>query len=197
MKLFWCQHTRAFRGAWMLEEAGVPYERVSIDIRNQQSKTYPGFLAASPMGKVPALEDGDVRIWDSAAICGYVADQYPQAGLAPVIGHPLRGAYLQWLMFTNAVIEPAMAEHFSKSPPNPIAHGWGSFDKMIETLRTGLQKGPWILGDRFTAADVLLGASCHFLRKFKMVADEPILFAYADRCAARPAFQRADAFESA
>jgi glutathione S-transferase len=196
MKLYWCPQTRAMRAAWMMEELGVPYERVRIDIRNPQSREDPAFRAASPMGKVPALEDGSVRIWDSGAICAYLADQYPKAQLAPPIGHPDRGAYLMWLMYTNSVVEPAMGEKAAKLPPNTAQYGWGSFEQMLQTLRTGIERGPWILGERFCAADVLLGMSCYFMRAFKMITDEPILFAYADRCAARPAFQRALALES-
>jgi glutathione S-transferase len=195
MRLYWCAQTRAFRIAWLLEEAGVSYERVKINIRDPDSTADPRFRAASPMGKVPALEDGAVRLWDSGAICAYVADQYLQNALAPPIGNADRGAYLQWLMFTNSVMEPAMGEKFGGLPANSSRNGWGSWAQMLETLRTGLTAGPWIMGSQFSAADVMLGSGCHFLRLFKMVSDEPLLFAYADRCAARPAFQRAQGFE--
>lgn len=197
MKLFWAPNTRAFRAVWLLEEAGVPYERVKIDIRDEKSKANPALRAASPMGKVPALEDGPVRVWDSGAICAYIADQYPAKQLAPPIGDPHRGAYLMWLMFTNSVIEPAMAEKFAKLAANPVQYGWGSWDQMLSMLRSGLERGPWILGDRFSAADVLLGSSCHFMRQFKLVSDDPILDAYLKRCEARPALQRAHAIEAA
>ena len=195
MKLYWCPKTRAVRALWMLEELGVPYERVRIDIRDASSKADPGFRAASPMGKVPALEDGPVRLWDSGAICAYLADQYPRAALAPPIGDPDRGRYLQWLLYTNSVIEPAMAEKASNAPVSAVAHGWGSFEAMLAVLREGLATGPWILGGRFSAADVLLGTSCHFLRQFKLVEAEPALWGYVDRCMARPAFQRAAALD--
>ena len=195
MKLYWAPQTRAMRAVWMLEEAKTPYERIRIDIRDPATKT-DAFLATSPMGKVPALEDGPVRIWDSGAICGYVADQYPAEKLAPPIGHPDRGRYLMWLMYTNAVIEPAMGEKAANFPPKPSTYGWGSFDLMQTTLRKGLGQGPWILGERFSAADVLLGSTCYFMRAFKMLTDDPVLFAYADRCMARPAFQRAAALET-
>lgn len=196
MRLYWCAQTRAFRIAWLLEEAGVSYERVKINIRDPDSTADPRFRAASPMGKVPALEDGAVRLWDSGAICAYVADQYPQNALAPPIGDADRGAYLQWLMFTNSVMEPAMGEKFGGLPANSSRNGWGSWAQMLQTLRTGLTEGPWILGSQFSAADVMLGSGCHFLRLFNMVSDEPLLFAYADRCAARPAFRRAQGFEA-
>jgi len=196
MKLYWCPKTRALRALWMLEELGVAYERVYIDIRDPAKKADPAFRRVSPMGKVPALEDGATRLNDSGAICAYLADQYPRAGLAPPIGSPDRGAYLQWLMFTNSTIEPAMIEKVSKAPASAVSHGWGSFAQMLDVLREGLKTGPWVLGATFSAADVLLGMSCHFMRQFKILEDEPLLFAYADRCAARPAFQRASAFEA-
>jgi glutathione S-transferase len=142
MRLYWCAQTRAFRIAWLLEEAAVPYERVAINIRDPASTVDPRFRSASPMGKVPALEDGAVRLWDSGAICAYVADQYSQSGLAPPIGNADRGAYLQWLMFNNSVIEPAMGEKFGGLPANSSRNGWGSWDQMLETLRSRLATGP-------------------------------------------------------
>lgn len=195
IKLYWCAKTRARRALWMLEELGVPFERISIDIRDPASRSEAGFRRVSPMGKVPALEDGATRLWDSGAICAYLADQYPQAGLAPAIGHADRGAYLQWLMYTNAVIEPAMGEKYAGLPAKPSQYGWGSWEQMLQVFRDGLQRGPWILGSQFTAADVLLGTSAGFLRDFRMLENDPVLFAYVDRCAARPAYQRAAAAE--
>jgi glutathione S-transferase len=191
IKLYWFPKTRAARALWLLEEAGVPFERVRMDIRDEKAKADPEFRAASPLGKVPALIDGAVRLDDSGAICAYVADAYPQAHLAPPIGAADRGAYLQWLMFTNANIEPAMAEKLSNMSPSRAAHGWGDYDSMLTRLRVGLQTGPWILGEGFCAADVLLGSAIYFLDMFKILGDEPLLSAYLQRCMARPAAQRA------
>ena len=196
MKLYWCPRTRAFRALWMLEELGVPFERVLIDIRDPVARANPAFRASSPMGKVPALEDGGTRLWDSGAICLYLADQYPAAGLAPAIGAPDRGAYLQWAMCANSVVEPAMAEKFSASPVSAAAHGWGSFDLMMDLLRKGLADGPFILGERFTAADVTLATACQFLLQFKLVSDDPLLEGYVARCSVRPAYQRAEAVDT-
>jgi len=197
MKLYWCPRTRAFRAAWMLEELGRPYERVAIDIRNDAARADPDFRVASPMGKVPALVDGAVKLWDSGAICLYLADAYPDAGLGVPIGDPARGAFLQWTLYTNAVIEPAMGEKFGNRPVNTLQNGYGSFDLMISTLAAGLTPGPWIMGQRFTAPDVLLGSSVHFMDVFKLLPDNATLRAYADRCRARPAFQRTGAFDAA
>lgn len=197
MKLYWCPRSRSTRILWLLEETGLPYERALIDIRDPAAKSDPAFRAVSPMGKVPAFEDGPTRLWDSGAIAVYVGDQYPQTGLAPAIGDPDRGAYLQWVMYTNAVLEPAMGEKVAQLPANPGQYGWGSWDLMLSTLRKGVERGPWILGDRFTTADVLLGSGVRFMRDFKLLTDDPVLFAYADRCTARPACQRAGAIEAA
>jgi len=197
IRLFWCPQTRALRALWLLEEAGVPYERIHIDIRDPKAKADPAFRAVSPQGKVPALEDGPARISDSGAICIYIADAYPQAQLAPSIGDPQRGAYLQWVMFTNSCIEPAMVERFQQLKPNPGVHGWGDFDSVIARLREGLQPGPWILGERFSAADVMLASAVRFMRLFKLIGDdETVLKDYAERCLARPAAQRALAAEA-
>ncbi len=196
MKLFWCARTRSARAMWMLEETGVDYERVVIDIRDPVTPRDPDFVAASPMGKVPALADGEVRMADSAAICLYLADRYAAGRLAPALDDPARGRFLWWMFFSPGVIEPAMAERAGGWTPKPSSHAWGSFDAMIRTLEEGLAPGPWLLGDRFTAADVMVGSSAVFLRLFKMLPDSPPIEAYADRCLARPAYQRALAAES-
>jgi glutathione S-transferase len=196
MKLYWCQNTRAFRIAWLLEESGLPYERVAIDIRNARCKEDPAFRAVSPMGKVPALEDGNTRLNDSGAICIYIADQYPHTKLGPPVDHPDRGSFLQWVLFTNSVIEPAMVEKFSKLDPAPAGRGWGSFDLMLTSLRSALRQGSWILGERFSAADVLLGSSAFYLQQFKLLGVDPVISPYVARCQARAAFQRAQAFDA-
>lgn len=189
MKLFWAPQTRAQRGIWMLEEAGVDYEmeRVELGSANHSAE----FLAASPMGKVPALVDGDAALSESAAICIYVADRYSPGVLAPRLDDPRRGKFLYWTMYTPAVVEPAMSEKFNRVEPNRRRSGWGDFDLMIETWDAALEGRDWILGDEFTAADVMLGSSAVFLRMFEMLPETRHLGAYADRCMARPAHRRA------
>jgi len=195
IKLFWCPRTRASRALWLLEELGQPFELVEIDIRDPQSRSDEAFRKASPMGKVPALSDGQVRLADSAAIGIYLADRYPEVGLAPAFDHPDRGKYLYWMTFTPGVIEPAMSEKFNGWEINPAQSGWGSFDLMIETLEVGLKPGPYLLGDDFSAADVLVGSSVNFMRMFDILPDSKVLSDYADRCTSRPAFARAMARE--
>lgn len=197
MKLYWCPRTRSARAVWMLEETGVEYQRVLVDIADPRAKKDPAVRAASPMGKVPALEDGELRMSESAAICLYLADRYASGRLAPPIDHPTRGRFLYWMFYTPAVIEPAMSEKAGGWEPHPGRNGWGSFDLMIETLERGLGDGPWIMGGTFTAADVMLGSSCVFARRFGMLPDSEVLNAYADRCLARPAYRKAMEAESA
>jgi len=195
MKLYWAPQTRSTRAIWMLEEAGVDYELETVDIRGEHRQDTAEFRAASPMGKVPALIDGEIMMSESAAICLYVADRYGADVLAPAVDHPQRGKYLYWTMYTPAVIEPSMSEKFNQVEANRQRSGWGDFDLMIETLEQGLGDREWILGDRFTAADVMLGSSAVFMRMFDMLPDSPIIGAYADRCLAREAYQKALAAE--
>jgi glutathione S-transferase len=191
VRLFWAPHTRAQRGIWLLEEAGVEYEMVRIDLGDEESRATEGFLEASPMGKVPALIDGEVSMAESAAICLYVADRYAMGLLAPALDDARRGKYLYWTLYTPAVIEPAMSEKFNNVEPNRRRSGWGDFDLMIETWDAALDGRDWILGDQFTAADVMLGSSAIFMRQFDMLPQSSNLGDYADRCLARPAYLRA------
>lgn len=196
MKLFWAPQTRSSRAVWLLEEAGVDYERELVDIRSPDRHDSDEFRTASPMGKVPALVDGEVSMSESAAIALYVADRYCPGTLAPAIDAPERGKFLYWVMYTPAVIEPAMAEKFSGVEPNRGRSGWGDFDLMIETLENALRENIWLLGEQFSAADVLVGSSVVFMRMFDMLPDSEILTRYADRCLERPAYAKALAVEN-
>ena len=191
MKLFWTPKTRSMRAIWMLEEAGIEYDMEQVDIGSEDRKDSEEFLRASPMGKVPALVDGDVAMSESAAICLYLADRYSSGELAPAIDDPRRGRFLYWLMYTPAVVEPAMIEKVSNIESNRVSYGWGDFDTMISTFEDALRDNTWILGEQFSAADVMLGSSAHFLRLFKMLPETSNIADYADRCVAREAFQRA------
>ena len=197
MKLFWAPQTRSTRAIWMLEETGLDYDLELVDISGADRHDSDEFRAASPMGKVPALVDGDVRMSESAAICLYLADRYRSGVLAPALDDPSRGKFLYWLMYTPAVVEPAMSEKFSGTEPNRRSSGWGDFGLMIETLEKGLADKAWILGDRFTAADVMLGSSVVFMRIFGILPDSNILGDYADRSLERPAFAKAMAINEA
>ncbi len=197
MKLYWAPQTRSARAIWMLEEAGITYETELVDIRAPNRHDSGAFRLASPMGKVPAIIDGDVAMSESAAICIYVADRYAPGRLAPALDDPLRGKFLYWTMYTPAVVEPAMSEKFNKVESNRARSGWGDFDTMIETFDKALEGKEWMVGDRFTAADVMLGSSAVFMRMFEMLPDSSNLGAYADRCLARPAYVKAMSLSAA
>ena len=196
MKLYWAPQTRSFRVAWMLEEAGLEYEIERVDIRDPGRQDSAEFRAASPMRKVPALVDGHVQMAESAAICLYIADRYCAGTLAPAIEDPRRGKFLYWIMYTPAVVEPTMSEKINRIQPNRGRNGWGDFNTMIATLSDGLGNGPWILGDDFSAADVMLGSSVHFLQLFDMLGNAPVLREYVERCRQRPAFKAAQSKET-
>jgi glutathione S-transferase len=195
IKFYWCPQTRASRILWMLEEMGEPFEIEKVDLRKPETKS-DEFLAASPMGKVPAIADGLVKIADSSAIALYLADRYPACGLAPAIDDPQRGSYLYWMTFTPGVIEPAMAERFNNWEVNRGSSGWGDFDLMMEVLEKGLEQGSWILGERFSAADILVGSSVYFMKLFGILPENPVLEAYVERCLARPAYAKALAMDA-
>ncbi len=198
MKLYWSPNTRSTRALWLLEEAGLPYERVKLDLAAGEHKQ-PAFLAVNPMGKVPALTNGEAKVAESAALCAYVADLAPDSGLAPPIGDPDRGRWLQWLFFSAGCVEPAyMQKAMGWTIDRPSLAGWGGYDAVMDVLDQALSTGPWLLGDRFTAADVMVGTDLHFgVRLFKFVESRPNFEAYIDRCEARPAFQRAAAINAA
>ena len=196
MQLYWSPRSRSFSALWLMEETGQPYQRVLTDISTGAQKS-PEFLAINPMGKVPALRDGEATLAEAAAICAYVAERYPDAGLAPPPGDPLRAKYLYWLFFAPGCIEPAMVQVATKIEMNPMSAGWGDAQRVFDVLDAALAKGPWLLGENFSAAGIAIGSGLNFaVRLFRMVPSRPSFDRYIDACAARPAFQRAAQFAS-
>ena len=178
---------------WMLEEVGAGYEIRHIDFQKGDQKT-PEFLALNPMGKIPTiLADGTV-ITEAPAIIAWLADAYPAAGLAPPVGSLERGAYYRWLFFGGSCIEPAIADEMFKrpAPAQPSAVGWGSYDDVIRTVQAGLQPGPFLLGDKFSAADVYIGAELSWAGQFgaPRIKESSVISEYVARCKERPAFLR-------
>ena len=196
MKLYWSPRSRSFTALWLMEEIGQPYERVLTDITKGAQRTLE-FLAVNPMGKVPALADGEATLAEAAAICAYVAERYPDAGLAPPQGDSHRAKYLYWLFFAPSCIEPAIAQIATKMELSTVAAGWGDAQRVFDVLEEALEHGPFLLGDLFSAADIAVGSALNFaVRQFKMVPTRPSFERYLDRCGARPAFQRAMALTS-
>ncbi|WP_341988984.1 glutathione S-transferase family protein [Azorhizobium sp. AG788] len=197
VKLYWAPRTRAFRILWLLEETGAPYELARVDI-SAGAPEGSALRAVNPMGKVPALEDGETKVAESGAIALYLAERFPEAGLAPAVGNPLRGAYLHWLMFTATCLEPAMLQKMTALQLPEVSAGWGSFQRVMDVLEARLSQSPYVLGERFSAVDVLLSTDIHFgINLLKVFPALPIFTDYMARCQARPAFARAQAIEAA
>ena len=191
MKIYWSPRTRSFAALWALEETGMPYEAVLTDISVGAQKT-PEYLAINPMGKVPALKDGDAALAESAAIIAYIAEKYPDAKLAPPLGDAARAKYLQWLFF-NANIEASITQIFTKIEMPTVSAGWGSATQVFDVLDKAVETGPWLLGENFSAADIVIGSGLNFaIRAFKMVPTRPSFDRYLDRCMAREAFKAAE-----
>lgn len=186
--------SRSQMAHWMLEEVGAPYriEPVSFDKNEHKS---PAFLALNPMGKLPTIVHRGTVVTETAAIIAYLADAFPRAGLAPAPDDPSRGAYYRWLFFGAGCFEPALLDKMMKRPEveRKSAVGWGSYEDVIATLKGALAKGPYLLGERFTAADVYIGAELRFAMMFGApdLKGEPVFDAYVTRLGQRPAFQRA------
>jgi len=189
--LFWCPNTRAIRSLWLLEELGCDFTVELVDIRDAQAPRSASFSRASPMGKIPAILDGDVALSDSTAIALYLLERFPNSALDVTEGGQDRADFLYWMQFMGSVMEPALAEKLSGLEAKKFVHAWGDFDTMISLLENRLAAREWIMGDQFTAADVLIGSTCYFLRLFGSMPDSEVLHAYTDRCMARPAFGRA------
>jgi glutathione S-transferase len=175
---------------WMLEELGEPYK---LEVLNLQAgdQRKPAYLAINPMGKVPTLKDGDVVVSEVAAICCYLADTYPKAKLAPPIGDKRRGDYLKWLFYGPSCLEPAMIDKALNRPPAPRSTaGWADYDTVVEVLRSAVGAREYLLGEQFTAADVVIGSGLRWGMLFKMFPELPEFVTYVDRLKARPAMQR-------
>jgi glutathione S-transferase len=179
---------------WMLEEICEPYDIHLLSLSKGENRA-PDYLAVNPMGKVPALRHGDVVITEAAAICTYLADEFPRAKLNIAIGDPRRGPYLKWLFFGPSCIEPAMMDRAfpRKEEARRGALGYGDFDTAMNVVAKAVASGPFILGDQFTAADVVIGSGLRFGMMFKLLPERDEFMAYTQRLAQRPALQRAEA----
>jgi glutathione S-transferase len=176
---------------WMLEEVNAPYEIKVVDFDKKEHKS-PEFLAINPMGKIPAIVHRNTVVTECAAICAYLADAFPSAGLAPALDDPQRGTYLRWLFFGAGCVEPAIIDHmFSRPPPSrPTAMGYGNYPDTLNTLEKAVSPGPFILGERFSAADVYVGSAIGWGLAMKAVEPRPAFAAYVERVSQRSAYKR-------
>lgn len=196
LTLYHAAPSRSSITRWMLEEVGEPYDIHLLKL-TESDQLKPDYLAINPMGKVPALRHGDVVITEAAAICAYLADEFPQAGLSVPIGDPRRGPYLQWLFFGPSCVEPAITDRAfpRQEQPRRGALGYGDFDTVMKVLTMGIEPGPYLMGEQFTAADVVLGSTMRWGMMFKLLPEQPEFTAYVDRLVARPAFKQAFALD--
>ena len=194
LTLYHASPSRSSIVLWMLEELGQPYD-IKLLRLSQGDNMKPDYLAINPMGKVPALKHGDTVITEAAAICTYLADAFPDAKLNIPIGTPRRGVYLKWLFFGPSCIEPAVIDRAAprKEPARRGMLGYGDFDTVMNVVAKAVEKGPWLMGEQFTAADVVIGANLRFGMMFKMIPERKEFSDYAARIAARPAAQHAEA----
>jgi glutathione S-transferase len=179
---------------WMLEELGEPYEVHLLSFAKGENRAR-DYLAINPMGKVPAIRHGDTVITEVAAICTYLADEFPAAKLNVPVGSPKRGVYLKWLFFGPGCIEPAVIDRAAprKEEARPSMLGYGDFDTTMNVVASAVAKGPFLMGEQFTAADVVIGSHIRWGMMFKMIPERSEFTAYGGRLAARPAAQRAEA----
>ncbi len=183
---------------WMMEELGEPYRTVWLDYGAPMKSA--DYLAVNPMGKVPALRHGDVVVTESAAICAYLADRFPDRGLAPPPGSAARAAYYRWLFFCAGPLEAATtAKALKWQVPKGRGSmvGFGSYDATIDALETALQSGPHVCGEAFTAADVMLGSALGWGMMFGTIDKRPRFEAYVGRVMQRDAAKRANAINEA
>lgn len=188
-----CPNSRSSGARSLLEQMGVPYELHAMDLRAGENRR-PAYLAVNPLGKVPAIEEDGALITEQGAVFLYLADRFPEAGLAPLIGDPLRGPFLRWLFFYGSAFEPAVVDHAQKRDPGMASMSpYGTYEAVIDTLRDQLAKGPWLLGERLTAADILWGVALGWTMMFGVVPKHPEFVAFAERVAALPGVKSAAA----
>lgn len=191
--LFHSPNTRSSGALMLLEELGADYK---LHLLNQKTgeQRKPEYLAINPMGKVPALMHNGALITEQVAVYLYLADLYADKGLAPQMGDPLRGPYLRWMVYYGSCFEPAVVDKSMKREPAPAGMcPYGDFDTMLKTLTDQLGKGPYILGETFTAADVLWGTALSWITMFGLVEATPGIKAYIEQIGSRPAAARAKA----
>ena len=200
MKLYHSPRSRSVRARWLLEELGVPYELVTLDFANGEHKQ-PRYLHIHPHGAVPALDDGEVTIFESAAICMHLADKFPDKHLAPPLRTPARALYYQWMVYSMATLEPPVVQVFMHTVMLPeaqrsaaaAAEGLQKFGEVAGVLKQALAKQPYMLGAQFSAADVMIGSTLGWGSFMGLLNNHPELEAYVKRLTERPAYERAQA----
>lgn len=182
---------------WMLHELGIPFDVKLLDIRAGVGQT-PEYLALNPLGKVPTIVHGDTVVTEAAAICCYLADLVPAAGLAPAFDDPKRGEYLRWLFFSPSTIELALIDRARQyEAEDSSQNSYRDWETLLPILIDVVGKSdPWLLGQNFTTVDVVMGSTIRFGCMFGLLPKDPVFDAYIARIDARPAYQRAQEIDA-
>jgi glutathione S-transferase len=190
-------NSRSTSTLMLLEELGAQYDMHVLNLVAGEQRQ-PAYLKVNPMGKVPAISHHGQLVTERPAVFTYLADLFPEAGLAPGLTEPLRGPYLRWMAFYGSCFEPAVLDHYMK---NAVAAAstcpYGSYEDVLAVVEEQLATGPWLLGERFTAADVLWANALDYTMGFGLVPRKPVFEAYVARVKVRPAIIRAAAQDEA
>lgn len=191
--LFYSPQTRATGARVLLEELKVPYDLHVLNMKTNEQRQ-PAYLAINPLGKVPAVRVGETLVTEQGAIYLYLADLFPEAGLAPALTDPDRGAYLRWLFIYGSCFEPAVVDRYLKRDPSSMNETpYASYESLIDLLEETLKTSPYLLGERFTAADLLWGIALRWTTMFGLVEARPAFHAYMDRIGSRASIQKVSA----
>lgn len=191
--LFYSPQTRATGARVLLEELKVPYELHVLNMKAGEQRQ-PAYLAINPLGKVPAVRVGDTLVTEQGAIYLYLADLFPETGLAPALTDPDRGAYLRWLFIYGSCFEPAVVDRFMKREPGSMNETpYASYESLIDMLEDTLKTGPYLLGERLTAADLLWGIALNWTTMFGLVEARSAFKAYMERLNSRASIQKVSA----
>jgi glutathione S-transferase len=197
--LYHAAQSRSVRPRWMLEEIGTPYELVRLNLQAGDQKK-PAYLKINPNGAVPTLVDGDVTLFESGAICEYLADRFPEKRLAPPVGTPARGYHYQWIHFAMSTLEPPLITIFLHTVSKPeneripqlVGPAREQLRAALGVLEHALAGRTFLVGDELGTADVMVGSTLAWAQMLGLIdASTPGLAAYMGRSMGRPAFQRA------
>lgn len=188
--LYYSPQSRATGARVLLEELGAPYDLHVLNMKAGEQRQ-PAYLAINPLGKVPAISHRGALVTEQVAVTLYLADLFPEAGLAPAIGDPRRGPYLRWIAYYGSSFEPAVIDKSMKREPTSVSMSpYSDYDSMLAALEAQLAGGPYLLGDQMTAADVLWGIALSWTMMFGLVPKSDVFTRYSGRITSRPAFQR-------
>lgn len=189
--LYHAPRSRSSRFIWLLEELEAPYQIEQVTIRRADGTGEFDAANPHPHAKVPAIEHNGALIFESAAIAAYLTDAFPKNGIGPLVGEPNRGRYLTWLAYYTGVTEPAFVSKLVNLEPPRGAAGWVTADEVMAYVNATLEAGPYLLGNKFSAADILFGSTFALFLGQPLLPRTPLLEAYVNRCIERPAYELA------